>query len=454
MSPKPAQTVIVGGGPTGSLLAILLARRGIEAVVLEREPAWSRQRQPEGRSINLALAARGIHALQAADAYTAVAALAIPMRGRMLHEAGMPQRFAPYGQHPQDCIYSISRADLHLALYRLATREYGVEYRFEHECTHVDAAARRLRVTSSSGERELEFAVLFGCDGAGSQVRRALSEAGMVAASEELLDHGYKEFHIPPTAADEYALDPSALHIWPRGDFMLIALPNLDRSFTATLFLPLEGEIGFASLTTETIGDFFASEFPDAGMLMPELENEFATHPTGSLGTIRCEPFSAAGRVLLLGDAGHAIVPFHGQGMNAAFEDCFALDGLVAMHGPSWAPVSSAFDSERRPNARAIATMALENYAEMRDQVRDPGFNLRLELGLELERRFPNRFVPRYAMVMFHPEISYATAQERGRVQAQILQRLTHGVRSLEDVDYELAAELIDTQLHPTPGWL
>jgi kynurenine 3-monooxygenase len=227
---------------------------------------------------------------------------------------------------------------------------------------------------------------------------------------------------------------------------MLIALPNPDKSFTATLFLPHEGASSFESLSAGAT-DFFAREFPDALALMPNLEAEFASHPTGILGTVHCEPWSYRGRLLLVGDAAHAIVPFHGQGMNAAFEDCIVLDGLIGERatksGCDWPTVLERFEEARAPNARAIAEMAIENYREMRDEVRDAKFQLRAQLSFELERRFPGKFIPRYSMVMFHPEIPYAEAQRRGAVQLRILRELTAGADTLKAVDFGRAAELI-----------
>ena len=291
---------------------------------------------------------------------------------------------------------------------------------------------------------------MFAADGAGSEVRRALVSAGAIEATEDLLDHGYKELTIPPAADGGFALDPNALHIWPRGQFMLIALPNPDRSFTATLFLPNTGPASFAALDAESVGDFFRREFADAVPMMPALVRDFAEHPTGLLGTVTCAPWSFK-KLLMVGDAAHAIVPFHGQGMNAAFEDCVVLERLIVAHRSSgecdWPAVFADFERERAPNVRAIAEMAVENYREMRDEVRDSKFKLRADLSFELERRFPRKFVPRYSMVMFHPEIPYAEAQRRGRVQASILQRLTAGVEALEGVDFAAAAELIGAEL-------
>jgi kynurenine 3-monooxygenase len=449
MSERPESIAIIGGGPAGSLLAVLLARRGLAPTVIERSPRYTGGTD-SGRSINLALAARGLHALRAAGVEPDVAPLLIPMRGRMLHDPQGAQRFLPYGQRTGEEIHSISRAALNALLYRLAAERYGVEYRFEHRCVGVDASGNPL-VQSASGTQPLAASIVLAADGAGSDVRRSLAAANAIEASEELLDHGYKELTIPATGAERgFALEPHSLHIWPRGGFMLIALPNPDRTFTATLFLPHHGSPSFASVTPAHVQEFFRREFPDALPLMPALASDYRQHPTGVLGTVHCAPWSYGNRLLLIGDAAHAIVPFHGQGMNAAFEDCIVLDTLIGAQ-PSgaidWAEVFEQFERERTPNARAIAAMAIENYQEMRDDVRDAKFQLRSELSFELERRFPGRFVPRYSMVMFHPEIPYAEAQRRGAIQLAILRELIEPAAAIGDVDFARAAQLIDARL-------
>ena len=280
-------------------------------------------------------------------------------------------------------------------------------------------------------------------DGAGSAVRASLAAASLVTVREDWLDHDYKELAIPPAAAR--TLERHALHIWPRGGFMLIALPNTDGSFTATLFLARAGAAGFASLgSPAAVSTFFAREFPDAVALLPGLLEEFARNPQGQLGTIHTAPWQCAGRVLLLGDAAHAIVPFHGQGMNAAFEDCAVLDSLLDAH-EGWEPLFQAFERARRGNTEAIAQMALENYLEMRDTVLDAGFVRRKQLAMALERRFPYRFIPRYSMVMFHPEIPYAEALRRGAVQAELLLQLD----ASGEPDSALAERLVTERLPP-----
>jgi kynurenine 3-monooxygenase len=338
----------------------------------------------------------------------------------------------------------VSRADLNYTLYDIAAQQYGVDYYFDTDCTGIGGTSPRPWVEHKGRRRQLTDSAFFATDGAGSSIRRSLERSGKLAADEQLLDHGYKELRIGPTADGGFALAPNALHIWPRGDYMLIALPNTDRSFTATLFLPLEGPVSFASLEAGSAEDLFMREFPDALALIGDLTAQFAENPTGVLGTVRCRPWQYAGRWLLLGDAAHAIVPFHGQGMNAAFEDVVVLDDLIESCDGNWPLIFETFERERQHNADAIADMALENYREMRESVRDPGYILRRSLALELERRFPGRFVPRYSMVMFHPEIPYADAQRRGAQQAELLMRLTAGASTLDEVDFDAAERLVD----------
>jgi kynurenine 3-monooxygenase len=436
---------IIGGGAAGSLLAILLARRGLKPVVVERGPRYEAPRG--GRSINLALAARGITALRRAGIDAEVANLLIPMRGRMVHELSGKQRFLPYGQHATEEIYSVSRATLIALLHELAVERHGVEYRFDEQCVGVDADGTPLIESRDGARRRLAADIVLAADGAGSVVRRELVASGAITAREELLDHGYKELTLAARAGG-FALEPNALHIWPRGGFMLIGLPNLDCTFTATLFLPNRGEPSFASVEPTEVRAFFEREFADAVQLIPKLERDYAEHPVGLLGTVHCRPWSYGGRVLLVGDAAHAIVPFHGQGMNAALEDCAVLDELIGRHETAgahdWPAIFAAFETERAPSASAIAEMALENYREMRDDVRDPKFELRAALSFELERRFPGRFIPRYSMVMFHPEIPYAEAQRRGAAQTRILDDLTDAADSIGEVDFARAARLIE----------
>ena len=428
MSGVPRTLNIVGAGLAGALLALLLARRGLTVALYERRPD-PRQTQPErGRSINLALAARGLHALEQAGVMDEVRPLLIAMRGRMVHELCGEPTLQPYGQREHEVIWSVGRADLNRVLIAAAARHAGVRVYFNQVCLGTDASLEslRLRDATSGAVRELALAPTIATDGAGSAVRASLAGAGVTRVREDWLDHDYKELTIPAVAAG-HALERNALHIWPRGGFMLIALPNTDGSFTATLFLARSGEASFAALDTPAaVASFFQREFPDAAARMPQLLEDFARNPQGQLCTVHVAPWQLNGRVLLLGDAAHAIVPFHGQGMNAAFEDCAVLDSLLDPN-PDWQEVFAAFEAARRPNTEAIAQMALENYTEMRDSVRDASFVRRRALALALERRFPERFIPRYSMVMFHPEIPYAEALRRGAIQARLLEELDAG---------------------------
>ena len=285
--------------------------------------------------------------------------------------------------------------------------------------------------------------------GAGSVLRRSLTEHLRSQSTEELLPHRYKELTLPADSDGRHRIEKNALHIWPRGGFMLIALPNIDGSFTVTLFLPEKGAISFESLDTAAkIDAFFAEHFADARQLMPNLVDEFAANPAGVMGTVRCSTWSMRGELLLLGDAAHAITPFHGQGMNCAFEDCAELAQLLET-SLDWEHAFAEFKRRRQPNTDAIADMALENYLEMRDSVRDPKFVLQKALSLELEKRFPEHFVPRYSMVMFHDEIPYRVAFERGRIQSEILDMLTQHAQTIAEIDFGLAATLVHQRLPP-----
>ncbi len=443
MRPTPGQPLnIVGAGLAGSLLALLLARRGFAVTLYDRGADPRSAVAAAGRSINLALAARGIRALERAGVLQDIKPHLIAMRGRMVHDRSGQCALQPYGQKAGEVIYSVGRAALNVSLLESAARHLEVNLKFGHTClaASLDADVLTFRDLASGLTYETRLTSTIATDGAGSSVRGSLAAAHAVSVREALLEHDYKELTLP-AQQNRHALEPHALHIWPRGDFMLIALPNTDGSFTATLFLPRTGRASFDALTTPArIEEFFVREFPDAAGLMPDLVAEFTRHPRGLLGTVHSAPWHVAGRVLLLGDAAHAIVPFHGQGMNAAFEDCLVFDDLVDEHD-EWASLFEDFERRRRPNAEAIAQMSLENYVEMRDTVLDPTFKRHQELALELERRFPDRFIPRYSMVMFHPEISYAEALRRGGVQAGIVAEIDHYP--------ERAAALIHERLPP-----
>ncbi|HEY6621332.1 MAG TPA: NAD(P)/FAD-dependent oxidoreductase [Steroidobacteraceae bacterium] len=443
---------IVGAGPTGALLAILLARRGREIELYEARPDLRRLPAGSGRSINLALADRGIHALKAAGVFDAVAPALLPMRGRLIHYENRDTAFQPYGQRPNEVIYSVSRHRLNQVLIEAAAGQPGVQLHFQHRLEGADFAANTAQIRDLEKDRILEVPMqpLLATDGAGSAVRREMSAQKLIQAREIDLEHGYKELSIPAAPHGRFRMAHDALHIWPRGNFMLIALPNADGSFTATLFLPKFGAVSFASLRdAKGVDEFLTRNFPDARELLPDALAEFAAHPVGFLGTVAAQPWHTRSRATLIGDAAHAMVPFHGQGMNCCFEDCIEFDACAARHA-SWETVFAEFGAARKPNTDAIAAMALENYMEMRESVADLKFQLQQALSLELERRFPRRFIPRYSMVMFHHEIPYLTAQRRGAVQTEILSDLTRGaVDTLSQVDFGRAEREITGRLPP-----
>lgn len=445
------QVTIVGAGLCGSLLAFYLARRGLTVQLFERLPDMRNEPVPAGRSINLVLAQRGVYALHEVGLENVITPLLIPMRGRMIHEPGQAPAFQPYGKDESEVIYSISRAALNMALLDAAESTGRVHLQFKQRCIDVDLehGATVFQHKGTGVTRLVESTPIIGTDGANSEVRQALERRGLLGSESLLLDHSYKELTIPPTYDGAFQLESEALHIWPRTRFMLIALPNTDASFTGTLFLPNEGEPSFKSLVSESaVTRFFESMFPDAHSLMPTLVQDFFRNPKGVLGTVRSKPWHVRGQVLLMGDAAHAVVPFHGQGMNCAFEDCSALNDCIERHAPDWNTVFTEFENMRLANANAIADMALENYVEMRDSVRDPRFHLKKALERVLERRYPNRFIPRYSMVMFH-RIPYAEAYKRGEIQAHILDELTEALGDVQRVNLNLADRLIKDKLAP-----
>ncbi len=442
---------IVGAGPTGALLAILLERRGLRVTLYESRPDPRGSSGETGRSINLALADRGIHALKIAGVFAEIENSLVPMRGRFVHPREGSGSLQPYGQRPGEVIYSISRQRLNQALLAVALREPGVAAKFEHRLEHVnfDTGVAQLKDLRRDRIVEVPMRPLVAADGAGSVMRRRMAERGLIESRERDLEHGYKELSIPPGPRGGDLLDREALHIWPRGGYMLIALPNVDGSFTATLFLPMRGAVSFASLgTPAAIERFMTENFADALGLMPDCLAEFQSNPTGFLGTVHAQGWHVGASAALIGDAAHAMVPFHGQGMNCCFEDCVEFDACVG-RSSSWESAFGEFYAIRKPNTDAITAMALENYQEMREQVADSAFRLRQALALELERRFPQRFIPRYSMVMFHHEIPYRIALERGAVQAQILAGLTRGAATLAGIDYARAAHEIESRLAP-----
>lgn len=448
MTQTAQKITLIGAGLNGPLLALELVKRGFEVEIYERRPDMRRVRISAGRSINLALSTRGIHALTLAGLWQDMQRIIMPMRGRMMHSVSSELTFQPYGKNESEVINSISRAELGIALINAAEAR-GVKIHFQQRCIGMDFKTGMLRLgdDESGAVRTIETEVVIGCDGSASAVRSEMLHRSRFNLSQEYLNYGYKELTIPAGPGRKHVLETNALHIWPRGSYMLIALPNIDGTFACILFLPFEGPDGFELLTTTaSVTEFFKTRFPDAVPLMPDLADNFFGNPTGSMVTIKCSPWHVHGRALLLGDSAHAIVPFFGQGINCGFEDCTILLELLDQHGADWETVFGEFEQLRKANTDAIADLAVENFVEMRDRVADPRFLLRKRVELALEAKYPRRFVPKYAMVTFH-RIPYATALKRGRVQDRILDQLCHGIESVQNLDWSKADALIGSDL-------
>ncbi len=439
---------IIGAGLAGALQAILLAQRGWQVDVFERRGDPRQFGYAGGRSINLALAERGLHALRQAGVDGNVLQQAVMMRGRMVHPLSGTPQLQRYGRDDSEVIWSINRGDLNVVMLD-AAEAAGVRLHFDRRLDRVDFPASTLWLKGDLAEHEHHFQLLIGADGAGSTLRAQMMQRSDLGERTDWLDHGYKELEIPPGYDGGFQIEPNALHIWPRGHYMCIALPNDERTFTVTLFMPHEG--AYPSFETITDGAqalaFFQREFPDAVPLIPDLVGDFDDNPIGLLATLYLERWHLGGQAVLIGDAAHAMVPFHGQGMNCAFEDCVALAAhLDAATDPATA--FAAFQAERKPNARAIQQMALENYHEMRDRVDDPDYLLQRALELQLQARHPTRFVPHYAMVTFM-RIPYATALHRSELQRGILQRATAGIDALDALDWAALDREVLAALEP-----
>ncbi len=445
---KPRHITIIGAGLVGSLQAIYLAQRGYQVTVFEQLPDIRKEAIPAGRSINLALANRGIHALEQVGVMEQVKSLLITMKGRMLHDESGNLHMQKYGQKSEEVIYSVSRAGLVSILRDKAEATGLVKFYFKHELKGIKFDTRRCDIENLiTGEiKAHEFEYLVGADGGGSQVRACMEALETTEVTSELLDHSYKELTIPADANGDFQLYKEALHIWPRGEYMLIALPNPDASFTLTLFMPNRGEVSFEAIHDEQqLEQFFDQHFADAKALIPDLKTEYFNNPTGYLGTIRCSDWHHE-NVMLIGDAAHAVVPFHGQGMNAGFEDCAQLNAALEASDDDWQMAIPQFEAARIDNANAIADMALEHYVEMRATVRDPKFHLKKAIAFELENRLPEYFIPRYSMVTFHL-IPYAEAKSRGLIQSRILEQLSEGIKDISEVDFERGERLVVQKL-------
>jgi len=438
------QITLIGAGLAGSLLSIYLAKRGFEVEIFERRPDMRSAEISAGRSINLALSVRGLHALEKVGLKERIMQIAIPMKGRMLHSLTGELNLVPYGRKESEVINSVSRAELNMQLMSAAEQQ-GVEIHFNQKCTGMDFESGELKlhdeVTNQDSVTQRE--IVIGTDGSASAIRNDMARALDGNFTKDDLEHGYKELTLPAGRNGQFLLEKNALHIWPRQSYMLIALPNSDGSFTCTLFFPMRGDLSFESLKTKkAVLAFFKEQFPDAFELMPALVEDFFTNPTGALATIRCQPWHLAGKACLLGDAAHAIVPFFGQGINCGFEDCTVLDECIEKQSGDWQKIFQEFGTLRKINTDAIAELSLTNYFEMRDHVADSKFALKKQVEFALEEKYPEKFIPKYSMVSFH-RIPYSVALAKGKVQEKILAELCAAITSVEDLDWQRADELI-----------
>lgn len=443
--------ILIGAGLAGSLLSVYLAKRGFHVELFERRPDMRKTSIGAGRSINLALSTRGIHALKEVGLYEDIMKIAIPMKGRMIHSHSGELQLQPYGKNEAEVIYAVSRAELNMRLMDLAEKNDTVKIHFNERCTGMNFSTGEVHLINeeskvSHAEKGL---TVVGTDGSASAIRMEMLKIGRFNFSQSYLEHGYKELTIPAGPNKEFQIEKNALHIWPRKTYMLIALPNIDGSFTCTLFYPMEGENSFDTLKTETqVLSFFQKEFPDALRLMPTLLKDYFQNPVGTLITVKSSPWFVEDKVALLGDAAHAIVPFFGQGMNCAFEDCTYLNECIGRFGPNWGRIFDEYEKLRKNNADAIADLAVENFYEMRDRVSDPIFVLKKKIEHILEDKFPDVFIPKYTMVSFM-RVPYATAKQRGLVQDFILNELVKGIDKPEDVNWTKAEDLIREHLSP-----
>jgi len=417
------EITIIGAGLAGSLMSLMLANRGYTVKVYEKRPDMRKAEISAGRSINLALSDRGIAALKRAGLGENILKEVMPMKGRLIHSKDGEKSLQLYSGREGDYINSVSRGGLNIRLMNAAEATGKVTFEYGLGCKRIDFDNNVLTLENSDKElRKVNFDTIIGADGGGSYVRLAYQLGGIrrFNFSQQFLDHGYKELEIPPTADGGFRIANDALHIWPRGTFMMIALPNLDGSFTCTLFMPFEGKNGFEDLDSkEKVQSFFEEFFPDAIQHMPTLLDDFFTNPHDKLGTIKCYPWAIGGKSILIGDSAHAVVPFYGQGMNASFEDCRVLDEILEKHGDDFETAYAEFEQVRKANADAIGDLAVQNYYEMRDHVAHEDFQTKREIEIELENS--TDYNSKYSLVTFRDNIGYAIAKKRGELQDEFL---------------------------------
>ena len=426
---KKEKTLIVGAGLCGSLLALRMAQRGYQVEVYESRPDLRKSVISAGRSINLSLSDRGLKALRMVGLEKKARVLCIPMKGRLMHDAASNTFESNYSGRQGECINSISRGNLNGLLLTEAEKYPNVNIHFNTKCLEIDIESKIARFQSFDSKEQftVQADVIFGTDGAGSSLRKSYEKQfPAFKVSQEFLTHGYKELEIPADKNGGHLISKEHLHIWPRGDYMLIALPNMDGSFTVTLFLSYsEGSYNFDNLITkEKIIEFFEKDFPDTLALIPDVLKEFQNNPTGKLGTVKCYPWAYKGNTLLLGDSSHAIVPFYGQGMNASFEDVFVFDTVLNQFEGDWSTVFSEFQKQRKIDADAIADLAIDNYYEMRDHVANPLFKEKRIVEMGLEKFFPTEYFSKYSLVTFNEHIGYHEAMTKGRAQDTVLLKM------------------------------
>jgi len=420
------EVIIVGAGLVGSLLSIYLAKRGYKVNIYERRGDMRKAKVEAGRSINLALSDRGILALEKVGLAEEIKKISIPMHGRFIHNLDGTTAFQPYGKEGQ-YINSVSRGELNKKLMDLA-EENEVGIYFHEKCAAVNWKENVIEfINAKNGATfDVKAGIIFGADGAFSAVRlQHQLQHNKFDYQQYYIDCGYKELTIPAGAGGEFLMEKNALHIWPRKDYMLIALPNLDGSFTCTLFFPFEGKQSFENLDTpEKVSTFFKSTFPDIIQLIPDLNKQFTYNPIASLVTIKCFPWIREDKFALIGDAAHAIVPFFGQGMNCGFEDCRILDELIEQNGEDWKEILQQYQKLRKPDGDAIADLAINNFIEMRDRTADSKFLLQKKIEARLHEKYPDKWIPAYTQVTFSPHIRYSEALERGQKQEAIMQEV------------------------------
>ena len=438
---------IVGAGLVGSLLSIYLSKRGYKVNVFERRPDMRLETMSAGRSINLALSDRGWRGLEGVGIADDIKKIAIPMYGRFIHHKDGTNAYQPYGKDNQ-AIYSVSRADINMKLMDLAEQQENVNIQFNKKCTLINrkdlAITFEDNLTKETSNTSADL--LFGADGAFASSRLSIQlQSDRFEYNQHYIDCGYKELIIPAGKNGEFLLDKNALHIWPRGSFMMIALPNPDGNFTCTLFLPFEGEKSFSNLKTDKqVEEFFKSEFSDAFTLMPTLISDFKTNATASLVTVKCAPWVFDNKIGLIGDAAHAIVPFYGQGMNCGFEDCVVLNELIEKHNDDWDIIFPEYEQLRKPDGDAIADLAIANFVEMRDKTADPKFILQKKIEAKFSQHYPDKWIPLYSMVTYSPHIRYSTALKEGQKQQKIMDEIMalNNIESIWESD-EIESEIL-----------